>query len=108
MGGTSGDVNYHFTASSTNGDGYRVHTKFDAYNLYGKAKYTASDKTKLTFIVAGTHYYNDNAEGLNLTWLAAGPAPGEPRCPHLQRGAAHQPDDRRHVRADRARERQST
>ncbi len=70
VGGTSGDVNYHFTASSTNGDGYRVHTKFDAYNLYGKAKYTASDKTKLTFILAGTHYYNDNAEGLNLTWLA--------------------------------------
>jgi len=70
VGGTSGDVNYHFTASSTNGDGYRVHTQFDAYNLYGKAKYTASDKTKLTFILAGTHYYNDNAEGLNLTWLA--------------------------------------
>ncbi len=71
VGGTSGDVNYHFTASTTNGDGYRVHTKFDAYNLYGKAKYTASDRTKLTFILAGTHYYNDNAEGLNLTWLAA-------------------------------------
>jgi iron complex outermembrane receptor protein len=70
VGGTSGDVNYHFTASSTNGDGYRVHTKFDGYNLYGKAKYTVSDKTKLTFVVAGTHYYNDNAEGLNLTWLA--------------------------------------
>jgi iron complex outermembrane receptor protein len=70
VGGTSGDVNYHFTASSTNGDGYRVHTQFDGYNLYGKAKYTASDKTKLTFILAGTHYYNDNAEGLNLTWLA--------------------------------------
>ncbi len=70
VGGTSGDVNYHFTASSTTGDGYRVHTQFDAYNLYGKVKYTVSDKTKLTFIVAGTHYYNDNAEGLNLTWLA--------------------------------------
>jgi iron complex outermembrane recepter protein len=69
-GGTSGDVNYHFTASSSGGNGYRVHTAFDAYNLYGKVKYNAGDSTKLTFIVAGTHYYNDNAEGLNLTWLA--------------------------------------
>jgi iron complex outermembrane receptor protein len=69
-GGTSGDVNYHFTASANSGDGYRVHTAFDAYNVYGKVKYAAGDKTRLTFIVAGTHYYNDNAEGLNLTWLA--------------------------------------
>lgn len=68
-GGTSGDVNYHFTASSASGDGYRVHTKFDAYNLYGKVKYKFDESTRLTFIVAGTHYYNDNAEGLNLTWL---------------------------------------
>ena len=70
VGGTRGDLNYHFTASASGGDGYRVHTKFDAYNLYGKAKYTVNDKTRLTFVVAGTHYYNDNAEGLNLTWLA--------------------------------------
>lgn len=69
-GGTSGDVNYHFTASSSGDNGYRVHTAFDAYNLYGKMKYKAGDSTKLTFIVAGTHYYNDNAEGLNLNWLA--------------------------------------
>jgi iron complex outermembrane receptor protein len=69
-GGTSGDLNYHFTASSSGGDGYRVHTAFDAYNLYGKVKYNAGDSTKLTFVMAGTHYYNDNAEGLNLTWLA--------------------------------------
>ncbi len=70
VGGTSGDVNYHFTASSNSGDGYRVHTKFDAYNLYGKVKYSVDPSTKLTFVVADTHYYNDNAEGLNLTWLA--------------------------------------
>ncbi len=69
-GGTSGNANYHVTASSTSGDGYRVHTKFNAYNLYGKLKYNVGDQTKLTFIVAGTHYYNDNAEGLNLEWLA--------------------------------------
>jgi iron complex outermembrane receptor protein len=69
-GGTAGGVNYHVTASSNSGDGYRVHTKFDAFNLYGKAKYDVGDTTKLTFVMAGTHYYNDNAEGLNLDWLA--------------------------------------
>jgi iron complex outermembrane recepter protein len=69
-GGTAGGVNYHVTASKTAGDGYRVHTKFDAFNVYGKARYDAGDTTKLTFVLAGTHYYNDNAEGLNLDWLA--------------------------------------
>jgi len=66
VGGTVDKVNYHATVSATRGDGYRDHTKFDAVNLYGKARYDASGNTKLTFVVAGTHSYNDNAEGLNL------------------------------------------
>jgi iron complex outermembrane recepter protein len=70
VGGTSGAVNYRVSASKFSGDGYRDHTKFDGFNLYGKAGVQAGDSTRLTFIVAGTHYYNDNAEGLNLDWLA--------------------------------------
>ena len=70
-GGTSGDLNYRVSASLNRGDGYRLHTNFDAFNLYGKARYTLSPKTELTAIVAGTHYYNQNAEGLNLSWQPA-------------------------------------
>jgi iron complex outermembrane recepter protein len=77
-GGTSGNLNYHATASTTAGDGFRVHTKFDAINVYGKARYAASASTKLTFVVAGTHYYNDNAEGLNLAQVEEDPTQPNP------------------------------
>jgi iron complex outermembrane recepter protein len=77
-GGTSENVNYHVTASTTAGDGYRVHTKFDAINVYGKARYDAGDGTKLTFVAAGTHYYNDNAEGLNLAQVQDDPTQANP------------------------------
>jgi len=69
-GGTAGRLNYHVTASGNAGDGYRDHTTFNAFNLYSKFRYEANDATRLTFVVAGTHFYNDNAEGLNLDWLA--------------------------------------
>ena len=46
-----------------------LHTKFHATNLYGKFRFKAGDSTTLTAIVAGTHFYNDNAEGLNLAWF---------------------------------------
>jgi len=77
-GGTSGKLNYHATVSATGGDGFRVHTKFDGVNTYGKVHYDVSDKTKLTFIVAGTHYYNDNAEGLNLAQVQEDPTQPNP------------------------------
>jgi iron complex outermembrane recepter protein len=77
-GGTTGNLNYHATVSTTAGDGFRVHTKFDAINVYGKARYDASDSTKLTFVAAGTHYYNDNAEGLNLAQVEDDPTQPNP------------------------------
>jgi iron complex outermembrane receptor protein len=70
-GGTHGDLNYRVSASLNRGDGYRLHTNFDAFNVYGKAHYALSPKTQLTAIVAGTHFYNENAEGLNLGWQPA-------------------------------------
>jgi len=72
VGGTNGTVNYRASASVNRGDGYRLHTAFDGYNLYGKARWAPSSKTQLTAIVAGTHYYNENAEGLNLAWTDLG------------------------------------
>jgi iron complex outermembrane recepter protein len=68
VGGNSGNLNYHVSASANRGDGYRLHANFDAWNLYGKVRWTPSEKTRLTAIVAGTNYYNGNAEGLNLAW----------------------------------------
>jgi iron complex outermembrane receptor protein len=68
VGGTHGKINYRMSASLNHGDGYRLHTNFDAYNLYGKFRYTVSPATEVTAVVAGTHYFNENAEGLNLAW----------------------------------------
>jgi iron complex outermembrane receptor protein len=70
VGGTAGKVNYRVSASENTGDGYRLHTNFHATNLYGKFKVKASESTTLTAIVAGTVFYNGNAEGLNLAWFS--------------------------------------
>ncbi|MCX6552531.1 MAG: TonB-dependent receptor [Acidobacteria bacterium] len=69
-GGTTGTANYRVSLSSNAGDGYRDHTAFDATNLYGTLRWTPSTTFQLTAIVAGTHFFNENAEGLNLDWLA--------------------------------------
>jgi iron complex outermembrane receptor protein len=69
-GGTNGALNYRVSASHNEGDGYRVHTAFRATNLYGKFRLDLSPRTRLHVIVAGTDFFNQNAEGLNLTWLA--------------------------------------
>jgi iron complex outermembrane recepter protein len=68
-GGTAKNVNYRLSASRNFGDGYRDHTQFDALNLYSKARWTPLPALQLTGIVAGTTFFNENAEGLNITWL---------------------------------------
>jgi iron complex outermembrane receptor protein len=72
-GGSTDTLNYRMSLSRTAGDGYRVHTAFDATNFYSKLRYKPSDKLKVTAVAAGTSYFNENAEGLNLTWLAQDP-----------------------------------
>lgn len=71
IGGTNGNLNYRVSASGNRGDGFRLHAGFDAWNVYGKARWTLSDRTQLTAIVAGTNFYNGNAEGLNRSWTPA-------------------------------------
>ena len=68
-GGATGDMTYRVSASRTMGDGYRDHTAYSATNLYAKLRFDPSPKTRVTAIVAGTSFFNENAEGLNLTWL---------------------------------------
>jgi iron complex outermembrane receptor protein len=70
IGGTVGKVNYRVSASANTGDGYRVHTQFHATNIYSKFKIKPTESTTLTAIVAGTLFYNGNAEGLNLAWFS--------------------------------------
>ena len=76
-GGTQGNVNYRMSVSRNAGDGYRVHTAFDATNIYGKARWK-SGKTTLTFIGAGTDYFNENPEGLNAAQVAEDPTQPNP------------------------------
>jgi iron complex outermembrane receptor protein len=67
--GKSGDVTYRVSGSRTMGDGYRDHTAYYATNLYGKFG-LETGRTRLTLIVAGTSYFNENAEGLNAEQVA--------------------------------------
>ena len=72
-GGSTGGLNYRVSASYTQGDGYRQHTAFDAANLYGKFRLDPAPRTRLTVIVIGTSYFNENAEGLNIDQVRRDP-----------------------------------
>jgi iron complex outermembrane receptor protein len=65
-GGTVGSTNYRVAASRMQGDGYRVHTAYDATNIYSKIRWNVGSRGRLTAILASTEYFNENAEGLNL------------------------------------------
>ncbi len=78
VGGTQDGVSYRFSASRTQGDGYRVHTAFQATNLYGKVRLRQIGRLKLTAIVAGTTFFNENAEGLNIDQVNEDPQQPNP------------------------------
>ena len=65
VGGTDGNMNYHVSGSRMELDGYRVHTAADATNIYGKFNFDLKGGDRLTAIIAGTEFFNQNAEGLN-------------------------------------------
>lgn len=69
-GGVAGPMSYRVSASRTMGDGYRDHTEYYATNLYGKFGFNLGGSTHLTAIVAGTSFFNENAEGLNAEQVA--------------------------------------
>ena len=65
VGGTDGSMSYRVSGSRMELDGYRVHTAADATNVYGKLSFDLGRGDRLTAIVAGTEFFNQNAEGLN-------------------------------------------
>ena len=64
-GGSTENLNYHLSASRSYGDGYRVHTQFDAANVYSKLQWRPLPELRLKATLAGTTFFNQNAEGLN-------------------------------------------
>ena len=70
VGGSGGDLNYRASYTHAGGDGYRVHTAFHGDNVYAKAHWDAAAGIRLTPVLWYTDFFNQNAEGLNLTWLA--------------------------------------
>ena len=70
FGGSRGAVNYRASYTHAAGEGYRVHTAFHGDNLSAKAHWTPSAAVRLTPLLWYTDFFNENAEGLNLAWLA--------------------------------------
>jgi len=70
VGGRSETLAYSFAASRSGAEGYREHTAFWANNLHGNITWTPSTRLEISAILIGTGFFNENAEGLNLGWLA--------------------------------------
>jgi iron complex outermembrane receptor protein len=77
-GTTDGGLDYRVSASTVSGDGYRVHSAFDATNLYTKLGLYNGPRGSVTAIVAGTSYFTQNPEGLNLDQVAEDPTQANP------------------------------
>jgi iron complex outermembrane recepter protein len=71
VGGTLGGVNYRTSYTHNTGDGYRAHTAFRGDNFFAKAHWSPTAAVRLTPLFWYTGFFNENAEGLNLGWLAA-------------------------------------
>lgn len=72
-GSTGSGLDYRVSASRAHGDGYRVHSAFDATNLYAKLGLYDGPRGRVTAIVAGTSYFQENPEGLNLEQVEQDP-----------------------------------
>lgn len=72
-GTTEGGLDYRVSASRAAADGYRVHSAFDATNLYSKLGLYDGPAGHITAIVAGTSYFMENPEGLNIDQVEIDP-----------------------------------
>ncbi len=68
ISGRASGIGYLISASRTAGDGYRQHTAFWANNAYGRFGFNPNGRLRLSPFVMGTGFFNQNAEGLNLSW----------------------------------------
>ena len=78
VGGTNGDLNYHFSLSRDMGDGWRIHTKFHGDTLRGKIRWTPAEDLRLTFVTGYTGFYSENPEGLNAAQVEEDPTQPNP------------------------------
>ncbi len=67
--GTKDNLNYRVSYSRMGGNGYRHHTAFWANNFSEKVNWTPAKRVKITQTLLVTDYFNQNAEGLNLSQL---------------------------------------
>jgi iron complex outermembrane receptor protein len=77
-GTTESGLDYRVSASHATGDGYRDHSAFDATNLYTKLGLVDGRNGRVTAIVAGTSYFTQNPEGLNLEQVEEDPTQANP------------------------------
>ncbi len=103
VGGSDGNLNYRVSGSRMMLDGYRVHTAAAATNLYGKFNYDLKGGDRITAIVAGTNFFNENAEGLNIDQVNEDPRQPNPDAltyNEYQRTRPGDPRRDREVRGD--------
>lgn len=67
--GSKDDMNYRVTFSHLMGNGYRHHTAFWGNNFGEKINWHPGEKVNITQVLYVTDYFNQNAEGLNLSQL---------------------------------------
>ena len=67
IAGKASGVAYLISGSRTAGDGYREHTSFWANNGYGRLGLRRG-RLRINPFLMGTGFFNENAEGLNLSW----------------------------------------
>ncbi len=72
--GQAHGVGYYVAASRAAGDGYRRHTAFWGNNVYARFHLHPTSNLRLSPFVFATGFFNQNAEGLNLTWGYPGAA----------------------------------
>ena len=70
ISGIGHGVGYLFSLSRGAGDGYRQHSAFWGDNLYSRLTFNPTSRWHLNAVLMGTGFFNQNAEGLNLGWLA--------------------------------------
>lgn len=65
-GGSSSGLDYSLSVSRMGGDGYRIHSAYNASNIYGKINFNISDNFRVKQILSYSNYFNENPEGLNI------------------------------------------
>ena len=67
--GTVDKMKYRASYSNFGGDGYRHHTAFRGQIFNEKMTWQPTEKSKITQLLTISEYFNQNAEGLNLSQL---------------------------------------